>query len=62
MYEKFEALLKQNNKSAFRVAKDTGISTATLSAWKLGKYEPKMDKIKIIAHYFGVPLSYFYDD
>lgn len=62
MYEKFEVLLKQNDKSAFRVAKDTGISTATLSSWKRGDYTPKMDKIKIIADYFGVPLSYFYDD
>ena len=30
MYEKFEALLKENNVTPYRVHKETGISTATL--------------------------------
>lgn len=62
MYEKFEKLLKERNIKANTVALATGVTSATLSAWKLGKYEPKQEKIQKIADYFGVPIGYFYDD
>lgn len=62
MYEKFEALLSAHNTKPYRVSKETGISTATLTAWKQGKYVPKPDKLQIIADYFNVPISYFYED
>ena len=64
MYEKFETLLKENNVTAYRVAKETGIDASTLSQWKRcneGGYTPKVDKIKKIADYFGVPITYFYE-
>ena len=56
MYDKFEALLKERNVRAADVAKATGITTTTLSAWKKGKYEPKQDKIQKIADFFEVPI------
>lgn len=59
MYEKFAELLVKNNKTAYQVSKDTGISTATLSNWKNGRYRPKIDKLKILSDYFGVPIEYF---
>ena len=59
MYEKFAGLLDKTNKTAYQVSKDTGISTATLSSWKNGEYTPKIDKIKILADYFGVSIKYF---
>lgn len=59
MYEKFQALLDKTNKTAYQVSKDTGISTATLSSWKNGNYIPKVDKLKILADYFGVSIEYF---
>ena len=62
MYKKFEALLAKNNITAYRVASDTGIATATLTAWKNGTYTPKIDKIMLIARYFGVPIEYFLED
>lgn len=62
MYEKFEELLRKNNVTPYRVHKETGISTATLSDWKNGKSNPKKDKIEKICEYFNVPLSYFYGD
>lgn len=62
MYEKFEALLTAHNTKPYRVSKETGISTATLTAWKQGKYVPKPDKLQTIADYFGVPISYFYEN
>ena len=58
-YEKFEKLIKDNGTTAYRVSKDTGISTATLTNWKKGKYKPKLEKMAILANYFGVPLEYF---
>ena len=58
MYEIFEQLLKQHGITAYRVAKDTGVTTATLTSWKQGKYTPKPEKMQKIADYFGVSLSY----
>lgn len=62
MYKKFAALLDKNNKTAYQVSKDTGISTATLSNWKNGNYNPKLEKLKILADYFGVSIEYFLND
>lgn len=59
MYKNFAMLLDKTNKTAYQVAKDTGISTATLSNWKNGNYIPKVDKLKILANYFGVSIEYF---
>lgn len=62
MYEKFEQLLREHGVTPYRVHKETGISTATLSDWKNGKSQPKKDKIEKICAYFNVPISYFYGD
>jgi transcriptional regulator with XRE-family HTH domain len=59
LYRNFERLLNERGITAYRVAKDTKISTVTLSDWKKGKYTPKLDKIAKIANYFGVPLDEF---
>lgn len=59
LYEKFEELLSKTNKTAYQVSKDTGVSTATLSSWKAGEYTPKVDKLMILADYFGVDIKYF---
>ena len=59
MYEKLQALLDKTNKTAYQIAQETGLSTATLSNWKNGNYVPKVDKIKILADYFGVSIEYF---
>lgn len=59
MYKKFLELLSKTNKTPYQVAKDTGISTATLSSWKAGAYTPKIDKLQKLADYFGVSIEYF---
>lgn len=59
MYEKFEELLAQRGITAYRVAKDTGITTATFTSWKQGKYTPKREKLQKVADYFGVSIDYF---
>lgn len=48
--------------TAYKVAKDTGVSTSTLSDWKTGRSTPKVDKLKKIAEYFGVSVTYFLDN
>ena len=57
-YNIFEKLLKMNKTTVYRVSKDTGIAASTLSDWKSGRSVPKLDKIKLIANYFDVPLEY----
>lgn len=56
-YEAFHKLCEQKGVKPARVSKETGISTATLTSWKQGKYTPKQDKLQKIADYFEVPLS-----
>ena len=56
-YDIFEDLLKTNKTTVYRVSKDTGISASTFSDWKSGRSVPKLDKMKIIADYFGVSLE-----
>ncbi len=58
MYEIFELLLTKYGVTPYKVSKETGISTATLSDWKNGRSTPKQDKLKKIADYFGVTLDY----
>ena len=58
MYEVFEKLCKERGVTAYRVCKATGLTTASISNWKAGRYTPKMDKMKKIADYFGVSVNY----
>ena len=58
MYEIFEKLLAERGVTAYRVSKETGVTTATLTSWKQGKYTPKPEKLQKIADYFGVSLEY----
>ena len=62
MYEKFAQLLVKNDKTAYRVSKDTGIPANTFSDWKTGRSKPKVDKLKILADYFSVPIEYFLEE
>lgn len=61
-YKKFEELLLKNNITAYRIAKNTGLYTPLFSEWKSGKSIPKVDKIKILADYFGVTIEYFLEE
>jgi transcriptional regulator with XRE-family HTH domain len=58
MYEIFEKLCKERGVTAYKVCKATGITTATISNWKVGRYAPKQEKLKKIADYFGVSVEY----
>lgn len=58
MYYIFEMLCEKNGITPYKVGKETGIATSTLSDWKNGKSTPKQDKLKLIADYFGVSVDY----
>lgn len=62
MYQKYEKLRNDKGVTDYEVAKQTGISTATLSSWKSGVYTPKIDKIMLLAEYFGVSVTYFLEE
>ena len=45
----------------YKVAKETGIGTATMSNWKNGKYVPKSDKIQKIATLLNTTEKFIMD-
>ena len=58
MYKIFQELLEKNGVTAYKVGKDTKIASSTFTDWKKGRSEPKQDKLKRIADYFGVSVEY----
>jgi len=58
MYEIFENLMKEHGVTAYKVSKETGIASSTLSDWKNGRSTPKQDKLQKIADYFNVTIDY----
>ena len=60
-YQKFKALCDERNVTPYKVSARSkgGISTSVLSQWKYGEYELKLDKLKVIAEFFGVPVTEF---
>ena len=61
MYKKYEKLLEERGETSYQVSKATGVGQNTLSDWKTGRSQPKVDKLQKIADHFGVPVSYFLD-
>lgn len=58
MYEIFERIINEKGITPYRVAKATGIGTATLSSWKKGTYTPKQDKLQKIADFLDVSIEF----
>lgn len=59
MYQKYAQLRDEKGITDYEVGKETGIATSTLTNWKYGRYKPKVDKLKLLADYFGVSIEYF---
>lgn len=57
MYERYAALRDAKGVTDYRVAEEIGISRTTLHDWGKGRYEPKLDKLRKIANYFGVSIE-----
>lgn len=62
MYNKYAKLRDEKRVTDYRVSEETGITKSTFSDWKSGRSKPKVDKLKILADYFGVSIEYFLED
>jgi repressor LexA len=59
LYEKYVQLRNERNVTDYRVSVDTGLTKSTFADWKSGRSKPKVDKLKLLADYFGVSIEYF---
>ncbi|MCI8284987.1 MAG: helix-turn-helix transcriptional regulator [Firmicutes bacterium] len=62
MYKKYVELRNREGVTDYRVAIETGITKSTFTDWKNGRSKPKVDKLKILADYFGVSIEYFLEE
>ena len=62
LYEKYVKLRNKKGVTDYRVSEDTKITKSTFSDWKSGRSNPKTDKLKILADYFGVSIEYFLEE
>lgn len=60
-YERYLELCRQRGLSPTGAGRRIGISSRTSANWAFGA-EPRPDTVKRIADYFGVDVSYFYED
>lgn len=58
-FSRLEYLVKKKGLSYYKLCKEIKMPSSFFSEWKRGKMMPKVDKLKIIADYFGVPIEYF---
>lgn len=61
MFDKIEALLEKHNITLNKLSKEVGLPYMTLKNWKLRGSSPRLENVKKIADYFGVPLEYFFE-
>lgn len=66
MYKIYQKLRDEQNMTDYEVSKKSGVSTATLSAWKYDGekdygYTPKIDKLIKIADALNVPVTVFFE-
>lgn len=57
MAENIKYYMKKNNKSRNDICDDLGFKYTTFSDWVNGKKYPRIDKIEMMANYFGVEKS-----
>lgn len=60
-YENYCIVRDKMGYTDYKVAKETGIGTATMSNWKNGKYVPKSDKIQKIAALLNTTEKFIMD-
>ena len=60
--QKIKQLRKAHRLTQEELAKILDVKPTAVSAWELGRNKPLMDKLDMMAHYFGVPISYFFEE
>ncbi len=61
-FNKLEKLVQKKGISFYALCKVLNIPTSFFSEWKRGKMMPKVDKLQILADYFEVPVTYFWEE
>ncbi|MCR5165610.1 MAG: helix-turn-helix domain-containing protein [Oscillospiraceae bacterium] len=60
-WDKFESLCKENNVKPNTIAKDIGVTSGTITAWKKGTI-PNGEALHNIAEYFGTTIDFLFSD
>ena len=58
----FNRYLEASGKLGTDVARYVGVSSGTISDWKFGRAYPRMDKVQLIAEFFGIQKSDLVED
>ena len=58
MFERIEQLMRENDVTAYKLSKETGIAQSTLSGWKNQNKIPRVDLLQKIANFFDVEIEY----
>lgn len=61
MYANYARIRDEQGKTDYQVAKDTGFTTAFFSNWKNKGWQPRGDKIMVIAEKLNRPMGDFYE-
>lgn len=50
-------LMNDRGVSAYRLSKDTGVAQSAISEYRSGKTMPGLDKLQVLADYFGITVD-----
>lgn len=56
--ERIKELMKENNLNQVKLAENIGVKQNTISAWLLGKKQPNITSLWLLADYFDVDIDY----
>ncbi len=62
MGQNIQAYMDKKNVSRQKLSDDLGVSYTTLSDWIKGNTYPRIDKIELMANYFGIEKSDLVED
>lgn len=57
VFERINGLCKENNVTIKKLSEDIGLSDSLIRKWKTTS-SPSVDKVKLVAEYFGVSTDY----
>ncbi len=58
----FNRYLARSKSKQIDIARAVGVSSGTISDWKIGRAYPRMDKVQALADYFGIQKSDLVED
>ena len=56
--DRIRELMKEHNLNQVKLAQNVGVKQNTISAWLLGKKEPSITSLWLLADYFDVDIDY----